>query len=102
MAASGRGAMTAWMRSTGRAPSGLTSPVLVHDRSRDIFLRHWAAVVVHFGLRPGHLRGVAAVDGDAGVGAGFSGVAHDVGERGVWGRRVEIGLLSGSGGKVVV
>ena len=83
-------------------PSKLTSLILVHDRGRDVFLRHWPAVVVHFGLRPGHLRGVAAVDGDAGVGAGFSGVAHDVGERGVGGRRVKMSLLLLSGGEVVV
>lgn len=80
--------------------SKLTSLILVHDRGRHVFLRHWPAVVVHFGLRPGHLRGVAAVDGDAGVGAGFSGVAHDVGERGVGGRRVEIDLVSCGGGLV--
>lgn len=57
---------------------------------------------MHLGFRPGHLRGVAAVDGDAGVGAGFSGVAHDVGERGVGGWRVEIGLLLSCGGELVV
>jgi hypothetical protein len=56
---------------------------------------------VHFGLGlRGHLRGVVAVDGDAGVGAGFSGAAHDGGERGVGGR-LEMGLLSG-GGELVV
>ena len=57
---------------------------------------------MHFGLRPGHLRGVGAGDGDAGVGAGFSGVAHDVGERGVGRGRVEMGVLSGGGGELVV
>ena len=79
---------------------GLTSPFLVHDGSRDVFLRHFGAVVVHFGLWPGHLRGVVAVDGDAGVGAGFSGATHDVGKRSVCGR-VEMGLLSGSGELIV-
>ena len=57
---------------------------------------------MHFGLRPGHLRGVGAGDGDAGVGAGFSGVAHDVGERGIGRGRVEMGVLSGGGGELVV
>jgi len=47
------------------------------------------------------LRGVVAVDGDAGVGAGFSGATHDVGERGVVGR-FEVSLLSGGGGGLVV
>jgi hypothetical protein len=81
-------------------PSGLASPVLVHERSRHLLLRHRPSVVVHFGLGLGvDLRGVVAVDGDAGVGAGFSGVAHDGGERGV-GRRLEVILLGG--GELVV
>jgi len=79
---------------------GLASPVLVHERSRDLLLRHRPSVVVHFGLGLGRdLRGVVAVDGDAGVGAGFSGVAHDVGERGVGGR-LELILLDG--GEVIL
>lgn len=57
---------------------------------------------MHFGLGLWvDLRGVVAVDGDAGVGAGFSGVAHDGGERGVGGRRSGIGLLSGRGEVIV-
>lgn len=52
---------------------------------------------MHFGLGLGvDLRGFVAVDGDAGVGAGFSGATHDVGERGVGGR-FEMSLLSGGG-----
>ena len=79
-------------------PSGLASPVLVHERSRHLLLRHRPSVVVHFGLGlRSHLRGVVAVDGDAGVGAGFSGAAHDVGKRGVDG----MSLLS-CGGELVV
>lgn len=51
-----------------------------------------------FGLGLGsHLRGVGAVDGDAGVGARFSGATHDGGERRVGGR-LEMGLLGGGGG----
>ena len=79
-------------------PSGLASLALVHERSRGFLLRHRPSVVVHFGLGlRSHLRGVVAVDGDAGVGAGFSGATHDVGERGVVGR-FEVSLLSGGGG----
>lgn len=77
--------------------SGLASSVLVHEGSRDLLLRHRPSVVVHFGLGLGvDLRSVVAVDGNAGVGAGFSGATHDVGERGVGGR-FGMSLLSGGG-----
>jgi hypothetical protein len=51
---------------------------------------------VHFGLRLLHLRAVVAWAGDAGVGAGFSGAAHDGGEVG-FGGRLKVGFLSGDG-----
>ena len=75
--------------------ASLFSPALVHERSRGFLLGHWASVVVDFGSWPGCvLGGVGARDRDAGVGAGFSGVAHDGGEGGV-GRLLEVGLVSG-------
>jgi len=74
----------------------LASPILVHELSRDGILRHRPGVVVHFGLRLLHLRAVVARAGDAGVGAGLSGAAHDGGEVGV-GRRWEVSFLSDDG-----
>ena len=59
----------------------LSGSVRVHDCGRTVFLRHRASVVVDLRLRPGaglELRAVVAVAGDAGVGTGFSGTAHDV------------------------
>jgi hypothetical protein len=64
--------------------SGLASLVGVHHSCGGVFLRHRAGVVVHlrfrFGVGVGDLRAGVPVAGDAGVGAGFSGAAHDGGE----------------------
>jgi hypothetical protein len=64
--------------------SGLASFVRVHHSRGRVFLRHGAGVVVHLGFRLGvgigDLRAGVPVAGDAGVGAGFSGAAHDGGE----------------------
>jgi hypothetical protein len=78
--------------------SGLASFVRVHHSRGRVFLGHRAGVVVHlrfrFGVGAGDLSAVVPVAGDAGVGAGFSGAAHDGGEV-VVGERLSV--LGGDG-----
>jgi hypothetical protein len=78
--------------------SGLASFVRVHHSRGRVFLGHRAGVVVHlrfrFGVGAGDLSTGVPVAGDAGVGAGFSGAAHDGGEV-VVGERLSV--LGGDG-----
>jgi hypothetical protein len=77
--------------------SGLASFVRVHDARGAVFLGHRPGVVVHLRLRlgaAGDLSAVIAVARDAGVGARFSGAAHDGGEV-VVGRRLRMIFVSG-------